>query len=272
MATEATNVANVAGAPAGATTGTRPPVIVEAHDVSKVYRAGDVDVYALQNANLSIVRGEFVSIVGPSGAGKSTLLHLLGGLDQPTSGRVILDGTDLTTLSEHQLTLFRRQATGFVFQFFNLLPTLNVRENIALPFIIRERNKKEHWERVDDLVELFGLRGKDTRPVTQLSTGEQQRVALAKALLTEPALLIADEPTGNLDTATGLELLQLLWESCDNQGQTVLLVTHHPRVAAYADRVLFLQDGAIIDELILGRREDHHDARPIIDRLEEYGL
>ncbi len=246
--------------------------ILEAHGVEKSYASGDQTVQALKGISLSINRGEFVTVVGHSGAGKSTLLHLLGGLDKPTRGKVVLEGTDLSALSEHELTLFRRHATGFVFQFFNLLPTLDVHENIALPFIIREHNKQEHWERVDDMVELFGLRGRDKRKVTQLSAGEQQRVALAKAFLPEPAIVIADEPTGNLDTMTGLEVLQMLWESCDNQGQTILLVTHDPRVAAFGDRVLFMHDGELADELVLGRRDDHYDARPVIDRLEELGV
>ncbi len=247
------------------------PLIVEAAGLEKVFHDGRESVPALRGVTVQVEKGQFVAIIGPSGSGKTTLLHLMGGLDRPTKGSIIVDGTDLSRMSENELTFFRREKTGFIFQFFNLVPTLDVYENIALPFIVSARNRKEHEERVADMIELFGLRGREHRRATQLSAGEQQRVAIARAFLTEPALVIADEPTGNLDSATGIEILQLLWESCDNFGQSIVVVTHEPRVAAFADRVLFLQNGVLADELELGRREDHSNARPIIDRLQELG-
>ena len=163
--------------------------------------------------------------------------------------------------------LFRSARIGFVFQYFNLIGSLTVYENVALPFIVAERNKKEDRDRVADMIELFGLRGRETRSPVTLSAGEQQRIAIARAFLTEPAIVIADEPTGSLDPATGVETLQLLWESCDNFKQTVVLATHDPQSAAFADRILFIKDGVIADEYTPGRREDHRDAGPVLDRL-----
>jgi putative ABC transport system ATP-binding protein len=246
--------------------------ILEAERLARHFEVGDGTVLALDDVSFSIEQGSFIAVMGPSGSGKSTLLHMLGGLDRPTTGRVVLSGTDLSALSERDLTLFRRKATGFVFQFFNLLPTLNVYENVAVPFMISGRKSKADMERIDDLLMLFGLEDKTRRPVSQLSAGEQQRVAIARAFLTEPAIVIGDEPTGNLDSASGRELLQLLWESCDNYGQTILVVTHDPGVAIFADRVLVLQDGALVDDYEMGRREQHFDARPLLDHLQEQGL
>lgn len=246
--------------------------ILEAQGLERAFPVGDGKVQALAGIDLQVRRGEFLAIIGPSGAGKSTLLHLLGGIDRPTRGTVILEGTDLASLTDDELTRFRRRATGFVFQYFNLLPTLNVYENVALPYIISRRSSKENQERIDDFINLFGLQGRERRRSYHLSAGEQQRVAIARALLTEPSLVIADEPTGNLDFTTGIEILQLLWESSDNFGQTVVLATHNARVAAFADRVLFLRDGRLIGELELGRREEHDDARPVVRHLEQLGL
>jgi putative ABC transport system ATP-binding protein len=246
--------------------------ILEARGLERVFPVGDGTVPALTGVDLQVRRGEFLAIIGPSGAGKSTLLHLLGGIDQPTRGSVILEGTDLAKLSDDDLTHFRRRATGFVFQYFNLLPTLNVYENVALPYLVARRSSKDDQERVDDFIGLFGLKGREKRRSYYLSAGEQQRVAIARALLMEPTIVIADEPTGNLDFTTGIEILQLLWESCDNFGQTVVLATHNARVAAFADRVLFLRDGSLIGELELGRREEHDDARPVVRHLEQLGL
>jgi putative ABC transport system ATP-binding protein len=246
-------------------------LILEAHDLVKRYPLGGREVEALRGVSLAVDQGEFVAIMGASGSGKSTMLHLLGGLDVPTSGEVVLEGVNLTTLDEEQRTLARRARTGFVFQYFNLIPLLSVRENVALPFLIAGDSMAAHRARIDELLELVGLGSKADNNPDQLSAGEQQRVALARALATEPALLLADEPTGNLDYTTGSEILDLLWRSSDRLGQTIVLVTHEARAAAYADRVLIVRDGAIIDEIALGRRADHQ-AGPLISRLAHLGL
>jgi putative ABC transport system ATP-binding protein len=246
-------------------------LILEARDLVKTYPAGSGTVEALRGASLSVTSGEFVALMGPSGSGKSTMLQLLGGLDEPTSGTVVIDGIDVTALDEEHRTLTRRRKTGFVFQFFNLIPLLSVSENVALPFLIAGGSLGEHRERVDELLRLVGLVDKaDARP-DELSAGEQQRVALARALAASPAILLADEPTGNLDFTTGIEILDLLWDSCDRLGQTIVLVTHDARAAAYADRVLVIRDGRVRDEIALGRRADHAPA-PLIRRLSALGL
>lgn len=247
------------------------PAILEARDLVKRYPVGSSSVEALRGVSLTVEQGEFVAIMGTSGSGKSTMLHLLGGLDRPTSGEVVIDGVEISRLDDESATLTRRAKTGFVFQFFNLIPLLNVAENVALPFLIAGGSQAEHRARVDELLELVGLSGKGGNRPDQLSAGEQQRVALARALATAPAILMADEPTGNLDYTTGTEILDLLWDSCDRLGQTIVLVTHAAHAAAYADRVLVVQDGAILDEIKLGRRRDH-EARPLIARLAALGL
>ena len=246
-------------------------VILEAHDLVKRYPLGEGSVEALRGVSLSVAKGEFVAIMGSSGSGKSTMLHLLGGLDRPTSGSVVIDGIDISQLGDEEATLTRRAKTGFVFQFFNLISMLNVAENVALPFLIAGDSMAGHRQRVDALLELVGLSAKAGSRPDQLSAGEQQRVALARALATEPAILLADEPTGNLDYVTGAEILDLLWDSCDRLGQTIVLVTHDARAAAYADRVLVVRDGSIRDEIALGRRRDH-EAQPLIVRLAALGL
>jgi putative ABC transport system ATP-binding protein len=245
--------------------------ILEARDLVKRYRLGDGQVDALRGVSLSVNKGEFVAIMGASGSGKSTMLHLLGGLDLPTSGDVVIDGLNLAALDEEHRTLTRREKTGFVFQFFNLIPLLTVRENVALPFLIAGDPIGPHQARVNELLELVGLTAMAGHKPDQLSAGEQQRVALARALATAPAILLADEPTGNLDYTTGAEILDLLWNSCDRLGQTIILVTHDARAASYADRVFVLRDGAILDEVELGRRSEHH-AAPLIERLAALGL
>ncbi|MEX0630170.1 MAG: ABC transporter ATP-binding protein [Chloroflexota bacterium] len=246
-------------------------VILEAQDLVKRYPVGDGQVDALRGVSLAVERGEFVAIMGASGSGKSTLLHLLGGLDKPTAGQVVIDGVNISTLDDEQATLTRRDKTGFVFQFFNLIPLLTVRENVALPFLIRGESVHERRQRVDDLLAMVGLEGKADHAPDQLSAGEQQRVALARALATEPALLLADEPTGNLDYTSGGEILDLLWRSCVQLGQTIVLVTHEARAAAYADRVLVVRDGQILDQIELGRRPDH-DPGELLTRLALLGL
>ncbi len=247
--------------------------ILEAHQLTKRYRLGATSVEALRGVSLSVRAGEFVALMGPSGSGKSTLLHLLGGLDRPTSGEVILDGETVSRLSDDQATRLRRDKTGFVFQFFNLIPLLDVRENIALPFTIAGHDPRtgEPAARIREVIELVDLAGKERHRPDQLSAGEQQRVAVARALVTRPALLLADEPTGNLDYTTGGEILHALWRSCVERGQTIILVTHDAKAAAYADRVCVVQDGRILEEIELGRREDHA-ATPLITRLAQLGL
>jgi putative ABC transport system ATP-binding protein len=246
-------------------------VILEARDLVKRYPLGEGVVEALRGVSLSVAKGEFVAIMGSSGSGKSTMLQLLGGLDIPTSGEVVIDGVNLTALDEEARTLTRRDKTGFVFQYFNLIPLLSVSENVGLPFLIAGDSLSAHRERVAALLELVGLTAKADNSADQLSAGEQQRVALARALATEPAILLADEPTGNLDYTTGAEILDLLWDSCDRLGQTIILVSHDARAAAYADRVFVVRDGVILDEIQLGRRRDHQ-AGPLITRLAELGL
>jgi putative ABC transport system ATP-binding protein len=247
------------------------PVILEAHDLVKRYPLRSGSVEALRGVSLSVAKGEFVAIMGTSGSGKSTMLHLLGGLDRPTSGEVVIDGVNISRLNDEGATLTRRQKTGFVFQFFNLIPLLNVAENVALPFLIAGDALGDHRERIDELLELVGLSHKAAHRPDQLSAGEQQRVALARALAPSPAILLADEPTGNLDYTTGTEILDLLWDSSERLGQTIVLVTHDARAAAYADRVLVVRDGEILDAIELGRRADH-EARPLILRLAALGL
>ena len=246
------------------------PPILEARDVTKVYALGKARVEALRGVTMSVAPGEFVALMGPSGSGKSTLLQLLGGLDRPTTGEVVFEGRDISGLSDGQATKLRRERTGYVFQAFNLIPLLNVRENIALPFTIAHA-PKDWKERVRQVIDLVELTGKERHRPDQLSAGEQQRVAVARALVTRPSVILADEPTGNLDYTNSGELLDALWRSCDQGGQTIVLVTHDARAAAYADRVLVIGDGRIQEEIELGRRADH-SAAVLIERLAQVGL
>jgi putative ABC transport system ATP-binding protein len=247
--------------------------ILEARDLTRRFRLGGSVVDAVRGVSLSVRAGEFVALMGPSGSGKSTLLQLLGGLDRPTSGDVVLDGAIVSQLSDEEATRLRREKTGFVFQFFNLIPLLDVTENVALPFTIAgsDRRDGDMRQRIADVIELVDLSPKARHRPDQLSAGEQQRVAVARALVTRPALLFADEPTGNLDYTTGTEILDALWRSCVERGQTIVLVTHDSKAAAYADRVLVIEDGRVLDEIVLGRR-DTHDATPLIARLAQLGL
>jgi len=210
-----------------------------------------------------------VAVMGPSGSGKSTLLHLLGGLDQPTGGEVTLAGRVLSTLSDKQVTITRRRKVGFIFQFYNLIPTLNAEENVALPLLIDGQRPKDYRERVEHLLGLVGLTERRRHKPDQLSGGEQQRVAIARALVTEPAIVLADEPTGNLDSKSGAEILKLLRQLCDKLGQTIVMVTHDPKAASHADKVVFLKDGHIIDQM---RLEGKKDAAHILARLTELEL
>ena len=222
--------------------------IVSTERLTKVYGRGETAVTALSDVNLHVESGEFVAVMGPSGCGKSTLLYLVGGLDRPTSGRVIVDGYDLAGLSDNALTELRRRRIGFVFQFFNLIPVLKAHENAALPLILDGVKPAEAYTRATDWLRRMGLSDRiDYRP-DQLSAGQQQRVAMARALASEPALILADEPTGNLDSRASDEIAGLLRQICDEWGRTILMVTHDPRIAAYADRIVFLKDGTIVDE------------------------
>jgi putative ABC transport system ATP-binding protein len=214
----------------------------------KQYELGRHPVTALNGVSLQIHQGEFVAVMGPSGSGKSTLLHLMGGLDRPSGGKIILAGRELSALSDKQATLVRRRNIGFVFQFFNLLPTLSAEENILLPLIIDGKKPREYRDQLNGLLERVGLLDRRDHRPDQLSGGEQQRVALARALITRPSILLADEPTGNLDTKTGTAMMQLLQESARELEQTIIMVTHDPKAAAYADRVIFLRDGEIVEE------------------------
>jgi putative ABC transport system ATP-binding protein len=223
--------------------------ILEAKEVRKQYKMGTHKVDALTGVDFVVEEGEFVAIMGPSGSGKSTLLHLIGGLDQPSGGEVVLGGASLSQMKDKKVTLLRRRNIGFVFQFFNLLPTLSAEENITLPLLIDGKNSKGYQERLNRLLELTGLSDRRGHKPEQLSGGEQQRVALARALITEPAILLADEPTGNLDSKTGTAIMELLRRSCDELKQSTVVVTHDPRAATFADRVVFLRDGRLDGEL-----------------------
>ncbi len=220
-------------------------VVVRTVNLTRRYEMGDAFVDALRGVDLTIARGEFVALVGPSGSGKSTVLNLIGGLDRPTSGQVWINGTELSASDERTLTRHRRQHVGFVFQSFNLLPRLTAEENVALPLMFSGMPEKERRARARDLLERVSLKHRlDHRP-TQLSGGEQQRVAIARALIGRPALLLADEPTGNLDTGTGAEIMALLKTLNQEQDLTLLVVTHDAEVAAFADRVVKLRDGRV---------------------------
>jgi putative ABC transport system ATP-binding protein len=224
-------------------------IAVKTVGVEKVYGEGSTAVRALGDVSLEFSNGEFAAIMGPSGSGKSTLLHILGALDKPTSGRVVVGGTDLSGLSDRKLTLLRRQRMGFVFQFYNLIPTLSAEENVLLPALIAGEKAGRYSERLDELLELVGLTGRRTHRPDELSGGEQQRVAIARALIRNPDIILADEPTGNLDSKTGAGVLELMKRSAARYEQTILMVTHDPRAAATADRVVFLSDGRVVDEV-----------------------
>jgi putative ABC transport system ATP-binding protein len=223
-------------------------IVLSTKRLRKEYRMGDHFVIALDDVDFKVEKGEFIAIMGPSGSGKSTLLHLLGGLDAPTDGEVVLSGDNLSKLNEYQATLARRHNVGFVFQFFNLLPTLSAQENILLPIIIDNKNPKDYIEWLDQLLSLVGLSNRRDHKPDQLSGGEQQRVAMARALITKPAILLADEPTGNLDSKTGTAIMELIQKTSRELLQTVIMVTHDPRAASYAQKVVFLRDGKIIHE------------------------
>jgi len=226
----------------------RTSAVVSAREVTRRYGHGETAVMALRGVTLDIERRKLTAVMGPSGSGKSTLMHILAGLDKPTTGSVSIDGTVIDRLGDSELTKLRRTHVGFVFQFFNLLPMLNAEENVLLPLSIAGRKPDRQW--VEELLRRMGIADRRRHRPAELSGGQQQRVAIARALVTKPTIVLADEPTGNLDSATGAEILQLMRDSVDSFGQTTVVVTHDPRVAAIADRILFLADGRIVHDLV----------------------
>jgi putative ABC transport system ATP-binding protein len=219
--------------------------MIELQSVTRTYKMGYEEIRALDGVSLKVAEGEFVAVVGPSGSGKSTLLHVIGGLDTPTAGKVTVNGQDLSRASDRQLSAYRNAQVGFVFQSFNLQPTYTALENVALPLVFARAPRKEQLARAQQALEAVGLAGRVRHKPTELSGGERQRVSIARALVNDPRLLLADEPTGNLDTATGTAIVELLAQLNHERGLTVLVVTHDPDVAAFADRRIMLRDGRI---------------------------
>jgi putative ABC transport system ATP-binding protein len=242
-------------------TGTEP--VVSARDLTRRYGEGDTAVDALRGVSLDIRKGELTAVMGPSGSGKSTLMHILAGLDRPTGGEVTIAGTPLSKLNDNELTKLRRTHIGFVFQFFNLLPMLDAEENVVLPLSIAGEKPDKAW--VDDLLKQVGLADRRSHRPSELSGGQQQRVAIGRALVNKPTIIFADEPTGNLDSKTSGEILELLEHSVRELDQTIVMVTHEARAAAIADRVLFLDDGVIV------REASNISAHDIVSAMEELG-
>jgi putative ABC transport system ATP-binding protein len=242
--------------------------IVQTVDLTKSYGSGDTTVTALDRVSITIQPGEFVSIMGPSGCGKSTLLHLIGGLDRSSAGKVLIEDIDLTTLSDNKLTELRRRKIGFVFQFFNLIPVLNATENAALPLTLDGAKPAEAKARAAEWLNKVGLGNRLNNRPDQLSGGQQQRVAVARALVADPKLILADEPTGNLDSRAGEEIAGLLRQVADDWQRTVVMVTHDPRIAAYADRIIFLKDGKVVDETHLATKAESADTKMLREKVE----
>src|SRR5687768_14793035 len=238
-------------------------VAASARDATKVYGQGEAQVRALDGVSVDFERGRFTAIMGPSGSGKSTLMHALAGLDTLTSGSVSIGATDLSQLNDRQLTQLRRDHVGFIFQSFNLVPTLTALENITLPSALAGRKPDRAW--LDHVVNTVGLRSRLSHRPSELSGGQQQRVAVARALASKPQIIFADEPTGNLDSRTGAEILSFMRTAVREFGQTIVMVTHDPTAAAYADRAVFLADGRIVDEI------DAPTANTVLDRIKKLG-
>lgn len=247
-------------------------IILETKNLQKHYQTGAVTIQALRSVDFQVRLGEFVAIMGPSGSGKSTLLHLLGGLDAATRGEIRLDGKSLTQMDDDTLTITRRRDIGFIFQFYNLMPTLTAAENVALPLLMDGKKSSDFQHKVTELLALVGLSDRADHKPSQLSGGQQQRVAIARALVTAPKLVLADEPTGNLDSAAGQTILQLLRRTCDEQQQTIVMVTHDNRAAAIADRVVFLKDGQIVRELPLDRSTNARHTQTVAAVAAETGI
>jgi putative ABC transport system ATP-binding protein len=235
---------------------------VEARDVTRVYGQGETAVHALRGVDLTVAAGKLTAIMGPSGSGKSTLMHILAGLDRPTSGEVAIEGTTITNLEDNALTKLRRDHVGFVFQFFNLLPMLSAEENIVLPLSIAGEDPEPGW--LEELLKNVGLADRRSHRPAELSGGQQQRVAIARALVSKPTVVFADEPTGNLDSRTSGEILELMRASVDSYGQTTVMVTHDARAAAIANRILFLDDGLIVKDMTGATAHD------VVAAMEEY--
>ncbi|MBN1439800.1 MAG: ABC transporter ATP-binding protein [Anaerolineales bacterium] len=244
--------------------------LVQTENLTKIYGTGEAAVTALDGVNLRINPGEFVAVMGPSGCGKSTLLHLIGGLDRPTEGSVVLDGTPLTEMKDDDLARLRRRRIGFVFQFYNLIPVLNAAENAALPVTLDGAPPREAESRAVAWLRKFGLGERLKNRPDQLSGGQQQRVAIARALVADPALILADEPTGNLDTRAADDIAALLARVSKEFDRAVVMVTHDPRIAAYANRIVFLKDGAVVDEAVL-ERKGHDKAQLLADKMRAIG-
>jgi putative ABC transport system ATP-binding protein len=222
--------------------------LLRTDSLTKIYGDHGHPVHALDGVNLTVEQGEFLAIMGPSGSGKSTLLYMLGGLERPTNGSVRIRDQDLSQMNDDALSKLRRTELGFVFQFFNLIPVLRARDNVAMPLILDGVKRDEALKRADEALAKVGLSDRVLHRPAELSGGEQQRVALARAMVTNPALIMGDEPTGNLDSHSSEEIVQLLRKAADDWGRTIIIVTHDPRIAAYADRIIFLKDGKIVDE------------------------
>jgi putative ABC transport system ATP-binding protein len=235
--------------------------VVYAKEITRVYGEGETAVHALNGCSLAVERGHLTAVMGPSGSGKSTMMHILAGLDRPTSGSVSIEGKDITELNDNDLTKLRREHIGFIFQFFNLLPMLTAEENVVLPLTIAGEKVDKEW--LEQLLGSVGLKDRRKHRPSELSGGQQQRVAIARALVSKPTVVFADEPTGNLDSKTGGEILELLSQAVQEGGQTTVMVTHDPRSASIADRILFLADGNIVREL---PRSEPHD---VISAMEE---
>jgi len=223
--------------------------ILKTVDLCKSYGKGDTKVEALKNVNITINQGEFVAVVGPSGSGKSTLLHLLGGVDRPTSGNVVVDGVDMYSLKEKQLSILRRRKVGFVFQFYNLIPVLTAEENILMPLLLD--NKKEDREYIEEIMTILDIKDRRHHLPSELSGGQQQRVSIGRALAYKPSIILADEPTGNLDSKNSKEIIELLRLSVKKYHQTLIIITHDLNIARQADRVLTIEDGAIVKDEVL---------------------